>query len=92
MTAAKAKPNLEQELDALRVELRDAQFQFGQLLQRLNATHDELRWLRRRVASFHPERRHCPKCRALVSQSANKCSACGKRWATEPAPRAGEPM
>jgi len=48
-------------------------------------------WLRNRVASFHPERHHCPKCRAVIHREAKSCGACGASWDRPVDPNAGLP-
>ena len=48
-------------------------------------------WLRNRVASFHPERHHCPKCRAVIHREAVHCGACGASWGKPEDPNAGLP-
>ena len=39
----------------------------------------EVKWLRRRLASIFPERRHCPKCKSLLHPLAKVCGQCGKQ-------------
>lgn len=70
--------DLEMETGALRMELHD-----------LAVAH---RWLRRRLASFYPERSYCPKCKKLVSPQATHCTHCKHRWAPDPDPDAGLPV
>lgn len=78
-------------LSTLREELRAAANQFQHLANQVTELRDELAWLRKRVASFHPERHHCPKCKAIVHAAATACRTCGASWGVEVDPRAGLP-
>lgn len=76
--------------EAIRAELKDAALQFSELLHRVGALEREVSWLRRRLASFHPERSYCPKCKAILHPAATSCK-CGASWGPRIDPKAGLP-
>lgn len=81
-------------LDAIERRATELELRLGQLESELRDTakdlREEVRWVRRRLAMFYPERTHCPKCHKLVSSAARSCS-CGERWGKDPDPKAGLP-
>lgn len=83
-------PHLETRVAELEDTLRLVQQELVESARRyeeLARAHD---WLRRRLASFYPERHYCPECKALLHPTATACR-CG--WTSGPQrdPKAGLP-
>lgn len=64
----------------LPVTLDDLVVEVARLQREIGAQANQIQWLRERLAQVLPERHYCPFCKALVSEYAKSCAACGRSW------------
>lgn len=82
--------DLELEVGSLREKMAFQERHLSDMAEQFSALHAEVKWLRRRFASFQPEVHNCPKCKAAVGSTATSCR-CGHRWGPTANPREGLP-
>lgn len=81
---------LEARVSELEDTLRLVQQELVEAARRYEELAGSHLWLRRRLASFYPERNYCPNCKAILHSAARSCK-CG--WSDGPKadPKAGLP-
>lgn len=86
-----AQSDLRAEVQVIQEELARIQRTLTDMADHFESLWREIQFVRRRLASFYPERSYCPHCRAPVHPAATSCAACGKGWGSAPDPKAGQP-
>ena len=77
---AAKKPRPATDLEVLQGRVMVLERHVTNMAEHFTTVAEEIKWVRKRLASLLPERHYCPYCKATIHKDAKACGACGRSW------------